>query len=150
MTVDWAAVRADFPVLRREIDGAPIVYLDSGNTSQKPRQVIEAMDEFLRTSYAPINRSAYRLAGEATDRFEAASVTSSISAGVSSITLAATDMDIDSDGNVGAAVPERLRDPIANPARSSDDEHTFAGKICIAHYRDPPCHPRLSIAARAA
>ncbi|MEJ7801241.1 MAG: SufS family cysteine desulfurase [Ilumatobacter sp.] len=72
MAVDWAAVRADFPVLRREIDGAPIVYLDSGNTSQKPVQVIEAMDQFVRTSYAPINRSAYRLAGEATDRFEAA------------------------------------------------------------------------------
>ncbi len=71
-TVDWAAVRADFPVLQREIDGAPIVYLDSGNTSQKPRQVIEAMDDFVRTSYAPINRSAYRLAGEATDRFEGA------------------------------------------------------------------------------
>ncbi|MEO6652740.1 MAG: SufS family cysteine desulfurase [Ilumatobacteraceae bacterium] len=72
MAVDWAAVRADFPVLRREIDGEPIVYLDSGNTSQKPVQVIEAMDHFVRTSYAPINRSAYRLAGEATDRFEAA------------------------------------------------------------------------------
>ena len=72
MTVDFAAVRDDFPILQRELDGAPIVYLDSGNTSQKPRQVIEAMDEFVRTSYAPINRSAYRLAGEATDRFEGA------------------------------------------------------------------------------
>ena len=72
MAVDWAAIRNDFPVLRREIDGAPLVYLDSGNTSQKPVQVIEAMDQFLRTGYAPINRSAYRLAGEATDRFEGA------------------------------------------------------------------------------
>ena len=72
MGVDWAAVRDDFPVLRREFDGAPIVYLDSGNTSQKPRQVIEAMDEFVRNSYGPINRSAYRLAAEATDRFEGA------------------------------------------------------------------------------
>jgi cysteine desulfurase/selenocysteine lyase len=71
-TVDWQRVRADFPVLTREIDGRPLVYLDSGNTSQKPRQVIEAMDEFLRTGYAPINRSAYRLAGEATDRYEGA------------------------------------------------------------------------------
>lgn len=71
-TVDWAAVRADFPILLREIDGAPIVYLDSGNTSQKPRQVIETMDAFMRTSYAPINRSAYRLAAEATDRYEGA------------------------------------------------------------------------------
>jgi cysteine desulfurase/selenocysteine lyase len=70
--IDWAAVRADFPILQREIDGAPIVYLDSGNTSQKPRQVIEAMDAFMRTSYAPINRSAYRLAAEATDRYEGA------------------------------------------------------------------------------
>ena len=67
---DWAAVRADFPVLRREIDGAPIVYLDSGNTSQKPLQVIEAMDAFLRNEYAPINRSAYRLAAAATDAYE--------------------------------------------------------------------------------
>jgi cysteine desulfurase / selenocysteine lyase len=72
MAVDWSSVRADFPVLRREIDGAPIVYLDSGNTSQKPNAVIEAMDEFQRTSYAPINRSAYRLAAEATDRYEGA------------------------------------------------------------------------------
>ena len=70
--VDWAAVRADFPVLTRQIDGRPVVYLDSGNTSQKPRQVIDAMDEFLRAGYAPINRSAYRLAAEATDRYEAA------------------------------------------------------------------------------
>jgi cysteine desulfurase/selenocysteine lyase len=70
--VDWQRVRADFPVLTRQIDGRPLVYLDSGNTSQKPRQVIAAMDEFLRTGYAPINRSAYRLAGEATDRFEGA------------------------------------------------------------------------------
>ena len=70
MSVDWNAVRNDFPILGREIDGSPLVYLDSGNTSQKPRQVIEAMDDFLRTGYAPINRSAYRLAAEATDRYE--------------------------------------------------------------------------------
>jgi cysteine desulfurase / selenocysteine lyase len=69
-SVDWKRVRDDFPILRREIDGAPIVYLDSGNTSQKPYAVIEAMDAFQRTSYAPINRSAYRLAAEATDRYE--------------------------------------------------------------------------------
>ncbi|HWL42959.1 MAG TPA: SufS family cysteine desulfurase [Ilumatobacter sp.] len=72
LAVDWAAVRADFPVLQRELDGRSLVYLDSGNTSQKPRQVIEAMDEFLRNEYAPINRSAYRLAGEATERYEGA------------------------------------------------------------------------------
>jgi selenocysteine lyase/cysteine desulfurase len=48
-SVDWKHVRDDFPILRREIDGAPIVYLDSGNTSQKPYPVIEAMDTFQRT-----------------------------------------------------------------------------------------------------
>lgn len=72
MTVDWAAVREDFPILRRQIDGIPLVYLDSGNTSQKPRQVIDAMDAFMCDSYAPINRSAYRLASGATDLFEGA------------------------------------------------------------------------------
>ena len=71
-TPDWEKIRSDFPVLARELDGRPLIYLDSGNTSQKPRQVIEAMDEFLRHGYAPINRSAYRLAGEATDRYEGA------------------------------------------------------------------------------
>jgi cysteine desulfurase / selenocysteine lyase len=69
---DLEAVRKDFPILSRCIDGAPLVYLDSGNTSQKPRQVIDAMSEFLEHSYAPINRSSYRLAGEATDAYEAA------------------------------------------------------------------------------
>jgi cysteine desulfurase/selenocysteine lyase len=70
--VDWKAVRADFPVLQQTIDGAPIVYLDSANTSQKPNAVIDAMADFMRTSYAPINRSAYRLAAAATDAYEGA------------------------------------------------------------------------------
>ena len=70
--VDWARVRADFPVLQRTIDGQPLVYLDSANTSQKPDAVIDAMADFMRTSYAPINRSAYRLAASATDAYEGA------------------------------------------------------------------------------
>ena len=72
MSFDGALVRKDFPIFERFIDGSPIVYLDSANTSQKPRQVIDAMTSFIESSYAPINRSAYRLAGEATDAFEAA------------------------------------------------------------------------------
>ena len=72
MSFDAALVRKDFPILDRHIDGAPIVYLDSANTAQKPRQVIDAMSAFMETSYAPINRSAYRLAAEATDAFEGA------------------------------------------------------------------------------
>ena len=70
--VDWSAVKADFPVLQRRIDGERLVYLDSANTSQKPDAVIDAMAGFMRNAYAPINRSAYRLAGEATDAFEGA------------------------------------------------------------------------------
>jgi cysteine desulfurase/selenocysteine lyase len=72
VTLDVAAVRARFPIFGREIDGQPIVYLDSANTSQKPAEVIDAMAEFMRHGYAPINRSAYRLAAEATDAFEGA------------------------------------------------------------------------------
>jgi len=70
--VDWAAVKADFPVLQRMIDNQRLVYLDSANTSQKPNAVIDAMTDFMRNGYAPINRSAYRMAGEATDLFEGA------------------------------------------------------------------------------
>ncbi|MDX2378500.1 MAG: SufS family cysteine desulfurase [Acidimicrobiia bacterium] len=72
MTLDVEAIRKEFPILAREIDGRRLVYLDSGNTSQKPRVVIDAMVEFMEHSYAPINRSSYRLAGEATEAYEGA------------------------------------------------------------------------------
>ena len=72
MVIDVATIQKEFPILARTIDDAPIVYLDSGNTSQKPRAVIDAMSTFLETSYAPINRSSYRLAGEATEAYEGA------------------------------------------------------------------------------
>ncbi len=67
---DQRRISAQFPILSRQIDGAPLVYLDSGNTSQKPQCVIDAMSTFMEQTYAPINRSSYRLAGEATDAFE--------------------------------------------------------------------------------
>jgi cysteine desulfurase / selenocysteine lyase len=70
MTLDTASIKAQFPLLQREINGLPLVYLDSANTSQKPRSVIDAMTTFMETSYAPINRSAYLLAAEATEKFE--------------------------------------------------------------------------------
>jgi cysteine desulfurase/selenocysteine lyase len=65
-------VRADFPVLGREIGGKRVAYLDSAATSQRPQAVIEAMDRFQSESYAPIHRGVYELAREATDAFEAA------------------------------------------------------------------------------
>ena len=70
--LDVAAIKAQFPLLRRELNGAPLVYLDSANTSQKPQSVIDAMSTFMEQSYAPINRSAYQLAAEATDAYEGA------------------------------------------------------------------------------
>jgi cysteine desulfurase/selenocysteine lyase len=71
MTFDVAAIRKDFPVLHRLVNDKPLVYLDSANTSQKPQVVIDALSNFMETGYAPINRSAYQLAAEATDAFEA-------------------------------------------------------------------------------
>ena len=68
--LDVAAIKAQFPLLQRELRGAPIVYLDSANSSQKPQVVIDAMSHFMEHSYAPINRSAYQLAAEATDAYE--------------------------------------------------------------------------------
>jgi cysteine desulfurase / selenocysteine lyase len=68
--IDLAAIREQFPELHREINGFPVVYLDSANSSFKPNAVIDAMSDFMRTSYAPINRSAYQLAVESTDAYE--------------------------------------------------------------------------------
>ena len=70
MSLDVATIRKDFPVLAERINDKPLVYLDSANTSQKPRVVIDALAEFMATQNAPINRSAYHLAAQATDRFE--------------------------------------------------------------------------------
>ena len=71
MTFDVATIRKDFPVLHRLVNDKPLVYLDSANTSQKPQVVIDALSGFMEHGYAPINRSAYQLAAEATDAFEA-------------------------------------------------------------------------------
>ena len=70
MSFDAALVKKDFPLLQRRINNKPLVYLDSANTSQKPQQVIDAMSQFMETTYAPINRSAYQLAAESTDAYE--------------------------------------------------------------------------------
>ena len=72
MSQDFTNLRQDFPVLSRVINGKPLIYLDSANTSQKPHVVIDAMTDFLENGYAPINRSAYQMAAEATDLYEGA------------------------------------------------------------------------------
>ena len=65
-------VRSNFPIFEREIDGRPLVYLDSAATSQKPAAVIEAMDDYYRRHNANIHRGVYTLAQEATEMFEGA------------------------------------------------------------------------------
>ncbi len=64
-------IRADFPILHRTVgDGAQLAYLDSGASSQRPKQVLQAEYDFATTSYAAVHRGAHTLAGEATDAFE--------------------------------------------------------------------------------
>ncbi|GAA2843070.1 cysteine desulfurase [Crossiella cryophila] len=71
--LDVAAIRADFPILGRTVrDGKRLVYLDSGATSQRPRQVLDAERHFLETSNAAVHRGAHQLAEEATDAYEEA------------------------------------------------------------------------------
>lgn len=71
-TVDWARVRADFPLLARQVHGKPLVYFDSANTGQKPLPVIEATDTFYRQYNANVSRAMHALGGEATDAYEGA------------------------------------------------------------------------------
>jgi cysteine desulfurase/selenocysteine lyase len=72
MSIDSAVIRRDFPILGNEVNGKPLVYLDSANTSQKPNVVIDTITKFMREAYAPINRSAYSLAANATEQYEGA------------------------------------------------------------------------------
>ncbi|MEV0854386.1 cysteine desulfurase [Nocardia fluminea] len=71
--LDVARIRADFPILHRTVrDGKPLVYLDSGATSQRPLQVLDAEREFLLTRNSAVHRGAHQLAEEATDSYEEA------------------------------------------------------------------------------
>jgi cysteine desulfurase/selenocysteine lyase len=71
-TPDWDGIRADFPLLSREIHGKPLIYLDSANTGQKPASVIEAVDDFYRRHNANVSRAVHTLGTEATDAYEGA------------------------------------------------------------------------------
>ncbi|MEY4492953.1 MAG: hypothetical protein RL355_302 [Actinomycetota bacterium] len=71
--LDVAAIKADFPILSRTVrDGKKLVYLDSGATSQKPRQVLDAEREFYEKHNAAVHRGAHQLAEEATNAYELA------------------------------------------------------------------------------
>ena len=68
-------LRQDFPILNTEVNGHPLVYLDSGATSQKPLQVLDAERDFYLHANSAVHRGAHTLAVEATDLFEDARIT---------------------------------------------------------------------------
>ena len=70
--IDWGRIRADFPILQRQVHGKPLVYLDSANTGQKPAAVIDAVDDFYRRHNANVSRAVHALGSEATDAYEGA------------------------------------------------------------------------------
>jgi cysteine desulfurase/selenocysteine lyase len=70
--VDWAAIRADFPLLSRQVHGKPLIYLDSANTGQKPAAVIDTVDDFFRRHNANVSRAVHTLGTEATEAYEGA------------------------------------------------------------------------------
>ncbi|MBA2127126.1 cysteine desulfurase [Hyphomicrobium methylovorum] len=69
---DVDLIRADFPILFREVHDRPLVYLDNGASAQKPRAVIEAMDHAYRFEYANVHRGLHHLSNVATDHYETA------------------------------------------------------------------------------
>src|SRR4051812_17240379 len=68
--LDARTLRADFPIFEQEIHDKPLAFLDSAASSQKPRQVLDAMTEFYETSYANVHRGVYVLAERATEALE--------------------------------------------------------------------------------
>src|SRR5215213_8790975 len=70
MMLDVARIRADFPILARRVHGHRLVYLDNASTTQKPRQVIQALVDYYETSNANIHRGIHTLAEEATAAYE--------------------------------------------------------------------------------
>jgi cysteine desulfurase/selenocysteine lyase len=70
--LDARRLRADFPAFELQIHGKPLAYLDSANSSQKPRQLLDAMREFYETSYANVHRAVYVLGERSTEGYEGA------------------------------------------------------------------------------
>jgi len=69
--LDVARIRADFPILQRQVNGRPLIYLDNAATTQKPRQVIDALVDFYTTTNANVHRGVHTLSVESTDLYEA-------------------------------------------------------------------------------
>jgi cysteine desulfurase/selenocysteine lyase len=70
--LDVERIRQDFPILQRQVNGRPLIYLDNAATTQKPRQVIEALVDFYTNTNANVHRGVHTLSVESTDLYEAA------------------------------------------------------------------------------
>ena len=70
--IDWSALRRDFPILDQEVHGKPLVYLDSGASSQKPRQVIDAISHYYEHDHSNVHRGIHELSNRATAAYESA------------------------------------------------------------------------------
>ena len=70
--IDVAALRSDFPVLHQEVNGHPLAYLDNAASSQRPRQVIDAVAEYYRRDHANVHRGVHTLSQRATEAYEGA------------------------------------------------------------------------------
>ncbi|MDA0567640.1 cysteine desulfurase [Streptomonospora sp. S1-112] len=116
--LDVEAVRADFPILARTVrDGRPLVYLDSGATSQKPRQVLDAERAFYEHHNAAVHRGAHQLAEEATDAYERARATIAAFIGAGSDEVVFTKNATEAINLVAYAM--------SNAATSGDEYHRF-------------------------
>ena len=72
VTYDIEKIRDDFPILKQQVNGKPLVYLDNGATAQKPQQVIEVLDQYYREYNSNIHRGVHTLSEKATGAYEAA------------------------------------------------------------------------------
>jgi len=71
-TIDWSALRKDFPILDQQVHGQPPVHFDNAATSQKPRAVIDALVHYYGHDNANVHRGIHKLSNRATNAFEAA------------------------------------------------------------------------------
>src|SRR6202163_1762464 len=71
-TIDWAKLRADFPILDQKIHGHPLIYFDNAASSQKPRVVLDALRHYYEHDNANVHRGIHELSNRATAAFESA------------------------------------------------------------------------------
>ena len=121
MSLDVARIRKDFPILDRTVRGGqPLIYLDSANTSQKPRQVIDALTDFYERHNANIHRATHELSEEATEAYEGARIKAAAFIGAADETEVIFTKNISEGINLvayslgnasvaGSAVPGRFR-----------------------------------------